>query len=135
MTDKIAPGVTRDGPPAGEGTLDYEEVRREKHLERLRKRRDSAMWYVIVGIGALFAGGLHIGLAVGGVLMVAYGAGVYIFHSVRMARLHDPWQDEELDAWEQEHFGDTRSEGDDAPGQEERRRQDGEVVGEPWRDF
>lgn len=133
MTDKIAPGVTHE--PSGEGSLDYEEVRHEKRLQRLRKRRDSAMWYAIVGIALLFAGGLHVGMAVGGVLMVAYGASLYIFQSVRMARLHDPWQDEELDAWEEEHFGDTRKEGDDAPEQKERRRHDGEVVDEPWRDF
>lgn len=139
MADKIAPGVTHepsdrsDDGSDGTGSLDYEEVRREKKMDRLRKRRDSALWYIVVGIGALFAGNLHVGLAVGGVLMVAYGAGLYIFQSVRMARVHDPWQDPELDAWEEEHFGDTRRES-----QDERERDDkdrGELVDEGWRDF
>ena len=87
-----------DIPPAQ--TIDP--VRSE--MDRLRQRRDQSMWYLVMGTAMLFAGGFHIGLAIGGVFMVAGGAVNYLYWSARLRRIYDPWRDDELDAWEREHF-------------------------------
>lgn len=77
----------------------------EAELARLKKRRDASGWYAVAGMGMLFAGGFSTALAVGGVLMVAYGASTYMYWSRRLTKVDDPWDDEEMDAWEREHFG------------------------------
>lgn len=76
----------------------------EAKLARLKKRRDSAGWYAVAGTGMLFMGSFSTGLAVGGVLMVSYGALGYLYWGRRITKLDDPWDDDEVDAWEDEHL-------------------------------
>ncbi len=73
-------------------------------IARLRKRREHALWYAVVGTGLMFVGGIFWQIAVGGAMMALYGAAVYIWASVKITRMDDPWKDPELDAWEEEHF-------------------------------
>ena len=110
LTEKIATGVTHDGP-----VLDVEAQRQEARREDLTKKRDQGMWYVIVGIALLFAGNISNAFAVGGVLSIGFGVLTYARHAIRLAKLsEDPWKDPELDRWEEEHYGD--GEGGDAEG-------------------
>ncbi len=74
---------------------------------KLRRGRDSGIWYAGAGVALLFAGSISTALAIGGVLMVTYGAIRYITGSIQLARFEDdPWKDPELDAWEETHYGD-----------------------------
>lgn len=101
MPDKIGQGVIWEAPPSAEA----EAVRIERELERLREKRDNARWYVVAGFGMLFAGSFSIYFAMGGVLMSAYGVWGYLYWSRRIKKVEDPWDDEDIDAWEREEFG------------------------------
>ena len=88
----------------------------DRQEEKIQAKRDQGLWYVIVGIALLFAGNISNAFAIGGVLSIAYGVLTYARHAIRLARLReDPWKDPELDAWEEEHYGD--GEGGDAEGE------------------
>ena len=100
VPDKIAQGVIWE-PPA---TPQEAAKRIEAELGRLRDRRDAARWYVVAGFGMLFAGGFSIYFAMGGVVMATYGAVAYMYWSRRMGLVEDPWDDEEIDRWEQEEL-------------------------------
>lgn len=76
----------------------------ERAHDAAKEKRNGQLWNVVVGIALLFAGGFHPAMAVGGVLMIGYGGTMYLVWSARMARHHDPWDDPEIDAWEEEHF-------------------------------
>lgn len=79
----------------------------EREEAATQAKRDQGLWYVIVGIALLFAGNLSTAFSVGGVLSVLYGVFQYARHAIALARLRDdPWKDQELDAWEEEHYGD-----------------------------
>ena len=108
MADKIAPGVWHEdlGEPAAIGHVHFEEQK-----ARLRKRRDGGTWYVIVGVGMLFAASISTAFVAGGVLLVLWGAATYLWFSVRLGKLEDPWNDEELDRWEAEHLKSHEAEG------------------------
>lgn len=70
-----------------------------------RDKRDSARWYAVVGVLMLFVAGFSPALGAGGVLMVGYGATAYLYWNRKAKQAYDPWQDDELDAWEEEQFG------------------------------
>ena len=76
-----------------------EEVAKRAETARLTSRRDNARWFAIVGVAMLFAGGLLVQIAIGGVFMVAYGVVTSMYWSWRLRRLKgDPWAyDPELD--------------------------------------
>ena len=76
----------------------------EAELNRLRSRRDSGAWYAVVGTGMLFMAGFSTALAVGGVFMVLFGGLNYLYWSRRITKHDDPWDDPEMDQWEEEHF-------------------------------
>lgn len=67
----------------------------------LRRKRDAGAWYAVSGIAMLFAGSIHVGFAIGGVFMVVGGTVVYLFWSRRLGQAEDPWDDEEIDEWEE----------------------------------
>lgn len=78
----------------------------DRERARLRARRDAGVWYAVVGAAMLFVGSLSTAIAIGGVAMIVFGASQYGWWSLRLARTQeDPWQDPELDAWEEEHYG------------------------------
>jgi len=77
----------------------------EREKDRLRKRRDSQLWNIVVGVALMFAGTLFAYMAVGGAFMVVFGSVSYFYWNRRLTRLDDPWKDPEIDAWEEEHFG------------------------------
>ena len=68
-------------------------------VERLTGKRDNARWSAVVGFVMLFAASFSVAFAVGGVLMILYGASASVFWSRRLARHKgDPWAyDPELD--------------------------------------
>jgi hypothetical protein len=76
----------------------------ESRRAAMQRKRDAGAWYGVTGIAMLFAGSFHVGFAVGGVFMVIGGAVVYLYWSRRLGQVEDPWDDADLDAWEQEHF-------------------------------
>ncbi len=76
----------------------------ELQMDRMRSRRDGSRWYAVMGVGMLFAGSFSTAFLVGGVLSLGYGLTAYGYWAWRMKRLYDPWKDEELDAWEDQHF-------------------------------
>ena len=71
----------------------------QAELDRLTARRDSARWTAVVGFGLMMAGGIIVQLALGGALMVAYGATASMYWSRRLRKAKgDPWAyDPELD--------------------------------------
>lgn len=74
--------------------------------ERLRKKRDDARWYVIMGVALMFTGTVNAYFAVGGALSAVYGSVATLYWGRRLNRVDNPWEhDPELDAWEEEHFG------------------------------
>lgn len=76
----------------------------ERQMDEVRQKRTDAMWYLVVGVAMLFASGFHWGLAAGGVLMVGYGATRYAWYNRKLHALYDPWDDPEIDAWEEEQL-------------------------------
>lgn len=68
-------------------------------VERLTRRRDNARWSAVVGFAMLFAGGILYQIALGGLVMLAYGTAASMYWSRRIRRLKgDPWEyDPELD--------------------------------------
>lgn len=76
----------------------------QEEMDRLQNRRDDSKWYLVLGVGMMFAGGVSVAIAAGGALMVLYGFGAYLYWNHRMKRLYDPWKDEELEAWEEEEM-------------------------------
>lgn len=68
-------------------------------LERFTQRRNNGRWTAAVGFAMLFGASILTALLVGGVLMVAYGAGTSLYWSWRIRRIKgDPWAyDPELD--------------------------------------
>jgi hypothetical protein len=75
-----------------------DEAKREE-LERLTTKRDNARWVAGVGVLLLFAGGLLVQLALGGLVMMAYGSVASVYWSRRIRRIRgDPWAyDPDLD--------------------------------------
>jgi hypothetical protein len=74
--------------------------------ERLRQRRDSAMWTMVTGVGMMFLGSFGAAFAIGGAAMTVGGGLGAFWYGRRLRRLKgDPWHDPEIDAWEREHFG------------------------------
>ena len=71
---------------------------------RARQRRDDARWYIVAGVGMMFAGSFSVYFAMGGVVMAVYGGVAYGYWSRRMRGAYDAWKDEELDAWERENL-------------------------------
>lgn len=96
MAEKIASGAWRESgsAPASEGPAGPRD-----DAERFRARRDNARWNLVVGTGLLFLGGFHVGLAVGGAVMVLYGAAMTLYWGARYRKAKgDPWDyDPELD--------------------------------------
>lgn len=88
-----------DQYPVGQGS-DFDAHR----MEQFRKRRDDSRWYLVMGVGLMFAGAIHVALATGGAVMVLYGFGAYWYWGQRMKKLYDPWKDPELEAWEEEEM-------------------------------
>lgn len=81
----------------------------ELAAEKIQAKRDQGLWYAVAGVGMLFAGSISTALSIGGMLMVLYGIFHYTRYSMQLARLRDdPWKDPELDAWEEEHYGEGR---------------------------
>lgn len=103
--------ASKSGLAAPKGSVAEEEARRE--MERLRERRQDSVWYLVVGVALLFAAGFHWGAGVGGVLMVVYGGVRYMEASRRMRHLFDPWDDPEIDAWEEEQLQEIERDGKD----------------------
>lgn len=101
MADKIGQGVIWEQPPSDEAR----QAAVDAKLEGLRKKRDDARWYIVAGIGLLFAGSFSIYFAMGGVFMAVYGTIVYFWMEWRIKQVDDPWDDEEIDAWERDNFG------------------------------
>lgn len=100
----------------GPTIIDAETLDRDHEIERITAKRDQGLWYVVAGIGLLFAGSISTAFSIGGVLSVGFGVLQYGRHSIRLARRReDPWKDPELDQWEEEHYGD--GEGGDAEGE------------------
>lgn len=88
--------------------------------ERLRAKRDNARWSAVVGFGLLFGAGFSSAFLAGGVAMIAYGASVSVYWSMRLRRLQgDPWAyDPDLDgpqapAWAREGRPPRKDEDDD----------------------
>lgn len=77
----------------------------EAVLARMRRRRDAGTWYAVTGVAMLFGGSIHVGFAIGGVFMVLGGATAYLYWGYRLTKAEDPWDDEDIDAWERDHFG------------------------------
>jgi hypothetical protein len=75
----------------------------EEEIARARTRRDNARWTVVMGMAMLFGAAFHWALAAGGAAMTMYGGASYVYWSRRMTAMDDPWQDEEIDAWEREY--------------------------------
>ncbi len=101
MPEKIGQGVIWE-QPASEAEA---HARHDEAVARLKKKRDDARWYIVAGIALLFAGSFSVYFAMGGVVMAVYGGATTFFYSWQLSRLDDPWDDEEIDAWEEEHFG------------------------------
>ncbi len=67
-------------------------------------KRTDAVWYVVVGVVMLFLSSFHWGVGVGGMLMVLYGGFRYAQASNVARHAYDPWQDDDIDAWEKEEM-------------------------------
>ncbi len=76
----------------------------EAHEHAVQKRTD-AVWYAVVGVAMLFMSGFHWGIAVGGVLMVLTGGFQYLRWNRRAKAAYDPWDDPEIDRWEENEWG------------------------------
>ncbi len=76
----------------------------QAHDDAIEKRND-AVWYAVVGVAMLFMGSFHWGVAVGGVFMVFYGALQYLRWNAKAKAAYDPWDDPEIDAWEEKEWG------------------------------
>lgn len=98
VASKLAPGAAVEAPDAPGPDPGHES-------RELRRRRDDARWYVLVGTALLFAGAINAYLAAGGAAMCLWGFGSYAYWSHRIRSSYDPWKDEELDRWEDEHYG------------------------------
>lgn len=96
VAQKIAPGV--EGP----GFIAQAEAM--ERAEALKQKRDDSRWYIMMGVAMLFAGGLSAYVAAGGAAMCVWGLGSYAYWGRRMRSAYDPWRDDELDAWEDEHY-------------------------------
>lgn len=95
MADKLGSGAWHDGPARRPAVR----PRNPQEEERLAGKRDNARWSAVVGFIMLFAASFSVGFAVGGVLMILYGASASIYWSRRLAKLKgDPWDyDPDLD--------------------------------------
>ena len=101
MPDKLGPGIIHHQPPSAE-----ERARRiEAQLKALEKKRDDARWYIVAGVAMLFAGSFSVYFAMGGVVMAVYGGAAYGYWSRKRNAIEDPWDDDEIDAWERDEFG------------------------------
>lgn len=72
--------------------------------ERARAKRTEAVSTVVLGVLMLFMSGFHWGVGAGGVLMVVWG-GIQYARVARLARREDPWDDADIDAWEDDEMG------------------------------
>ncbi len=105
MADKIAPGVTVEGPDRRPGGVaELEEAEAMERAKAFEKRRDDAKWYIMMGVAMLFAGGLSAYLAAGGAAMCLWGLATYWYWGRRARGAYDPWQDRELDDWEEDQY-------------------------------
>ncbi len=81
-----------------------DEAAMKEHDEAKAKQQDS-VWYAVVGVAALFMSNFHWGLGVGGMFMVIYGTVRYVHFGRLAKKSFNPWDDAEIDAWEQEEMG------------------------------
>lgn len=85
-----------------EHIIDVADVEDDR-TKQLKQRRDGATWLIIMGTAGLFLGTLNQSIALGGVVMIAFGVISYAALSIMLKkRVDDPWKDEEIDAWEAE---------------------------------
>lgn len=68
------------------------------------EKKGEAVWYVVVGVAMLFMASFHWGVGAGGVLMVMYGSFRYVKWGRIASAAYDPWQDDDIDAWEKEEM-------------------------------
>ena len=104
MAEKIGSGAWHEGAaPTDEDAAGGQ----DSDVERFRAKRDSARWNIVVGTGLLFLSGFHLGFALGGAVMVLYGAATTFYWGSRYRKAKgDPWDpDPEIDAAEREIFG------------------------------
>lgn len=75
----------------------------DERTKKLKSMRDSATWFILAGTAGLFLGTLNQAMALGGVVMIGFGVVSYAVLSVMLKKhVDDPWEDEEIDAWEAE---------------------------------
>ncbi len=89
------------GPDADEP--ETVEVLGTKHL--WAKRRERAVWYAVAGVGLMFAGSISTALGIGGAAMALFGIAEYVRWTLKRPKDEDPWRDEDIDAWEEQHYG------------------------------
>jgi len=96
--DKVAAGSWHEAP-AGKAPATVRPAPDPVEMERLKTRRDSARWNAVVGFGLMFGASFHVGFAIGGAIMTAYGICASFYWGRRLRRLKgDPWAyDPELD--------------------------------------
>lgn len=102
MADKIASGAWHEGGPPPKDRPDAgdpRDAKRTAEIERLTSKRDNARWSAVVGFAMLFGAGFAAAFAIGGLLMIVYGAAASVYWSRRLTKVKgDPWQfDPELD--------------------------------------
>ncbi len=96
-----------DDTPVIEHDIDAPDAAAVAAYEEAMGKKTDAVWYVVVGVVMLFLSSFHWGVAVGGVLMVGYGGLRYAQWSSVARHAYDPWKDDDLDAWEEEEFGEA----------------------------
>lgn len=96
MSRKIAPGIIIEDPDS--------EGQRLAAWREAKEKRQETVWYVVVGVLFLFLSSFHWGVGVGGLFMIGYGAVRYGIWNAKAKRLYDPWNDDEIDAWEQDEM-------------------------------